>query len=67
MISRAQLARIEAALEVYRLEKGEWPEALDSLVAAGLLKGHDLRHPWRETYYYRRTPEGRFVLLPPLR
>ena len=67
VISRAQLARIEAALTVYRLEKGDLPEKLDALVAAGLLKGQDLRYPWRETYHYRRTPEGGFVLLPPLR
>jgi Domain of unknown function (DUF4388) len=67
VISRAQLARIEAALRVYRLEKGDVPEKLDALVAAGLLKGQDLRYPWRETYHYRRTAEGGFILLPPLR
>jgi hypothetical protein len=66
-ISRTQLARIEAALDVYQLERGELPESLEGLVATGLLRHNDLRHPWRESYYYRRMPEGGFVLLAPLR
>ena len=65
-ISRAQLKRIEAALEVFRLEKGEVPEKLDALVQAGLLKPEELRYPWREQYYYRRLAAREFVLLPPL-
>lgn len=67
VISRTQIARIGAALEVYQLEKGELPEQLDALVEAGIIGATDIRHPWREPYYYRRTPEGGFVLLPPLR
>ncbi len=67
MVSRAQVARIMAALDVYRLEKGEWPEALPKLVEAGLLAEGDIRHPWRDPYHYRLTDEGGFVLLPPLR
>ncbi|MFZ5471097.1 MAG: DUF4388 domain-containing protein [Myxococcota bacterium] len=66
LVSRHQLARLEAALDVYRLEKGELPEKLEALVEAGLLGPKDLRHPWRDGYYYRRTQSG-FVLLPPLR
>jgi hypothetical protein len=65
-ISRAQVKRIEAALEVFRLEKGEVPEKLDALVQAGLLKPEELRYPWREQYYYRRLAAREFVLLPPL-
>ena len=66
-IGRAQVARIAAALEVYRLEKGEVPPALDALVDAGLLGRDDLRYPWRDPYYYRRLSRADFVLLPPLR
>ncbi len=66
MISRAQMARIEAALDVYRLEAGELPDGLSRLVEAGLLTETDVRHPWRAPYHYRRTDTG-FVLLPPLR
>lgn len=66
-IARAQVSRIEAALDVYRLERGELPDRLDALVEAGLLGREDLRYPWREAYYYRRTSPGDFVLLSPLR
>jgi competence protein ComGC len=65
-ISRAQVKRIEAALEIFRLEKGEVPEKLDALVEAGLLKPEELRYPWREQYYYRRVAAREFVLLPPM-
>ncbi|MBN1208571.1 MAG: DUF4388 domain-containing protein [Myxococcaceae bacterium] len=65
-ISRAQVKRIESALEVFRLEKGELPDTLDALVEAGLLKPEELRYPWQEQYYYRRLAAREFVLLPPL-
>jgi hypothetical protein len=66
-IARAQLSRIEAAIDVYQLERGEVPERLDTLVEAGLLGREDLKYPWRDAYYYRRTSPAGFVLLPPLR
>ena len=65
-LARYQLARLRSALEVYRLERGEYPKALDALVDAGLAVRRDLRYPWPTDWYYRRTPEGRFVLLPPV-
>lgn len=65
--SRQQLSRIEAAIAVYRLEKGALPMALSELVEAGLLHADDLRFPWRDPYFYRRADDGTFVLLPPLR
>ncbi len=67
LVARAQQARIQAALEVFRLEKGSLPEQLDALVDVGLLSKEDLRYPWRDGYYYRRTSERQFILLPPLR
>jgi hypothetical protein len=66
-ISRAQQARIEAALEVFQVERGALPETLDGLVSAGLLTSEELRYPWREQYHYRRVSDRQFVLLPPLR
>jgi hypothetical protein len=66
-IARAQISRIEAAINVFRLEKGEVPRELDALVEAGLLGKEDLKYPWRDAYYYRRTSPSQFVLLPPLR
>ena len=67
LVARAQQARIEAALEVFRLEKGALPERLDALVEVGLLQREELRYPWRDDYYYRRTSDRQFILLPPLR
>jgi hypothetical protein len=66
-ISRAQLRRIRAAIEVYQLERGPAPVRLGALVEAGLLREEDLHYPWRDGYYYRQTPGGGFILLPPLR
>jgi Domain of unknown function (DUF4388) len=65
-VARYQRARLQGALEVYRLERGEYPAQLDALVEAGLASPRDLRHPWPAPWYYRRTSEGRFVLLPPV-
>lgn len=65
-LARYQLSRLRAALEVYRLERGEYPERLRELVDAGLAAERDLRYPWSQEYHYRRGAEGRFVLLPPV-
>jgi hypothetical protein len=64
-LSRYQLGRLEGALEVYRLEKGGYPEKLGELVEAGLAEDRDLSYPWHGAYYYRRTEAG-YVLLPPV-
>jgi len=64
--SRYALERLRGALEVYRVEKGEYPERLEDLVAEKLVAPRDVRFPWPAPYHYRRTREGTFVLLPPL-
>ncbi|MGO8970465.1 MAG: DUF4388 domain-containing protein [Myxococcaceae bacterium] len=66
-VARAQLSRLEAALDVYRLEKGEFPASLQALVDTSLVSPSDLRYPWRDVYYYRRVAPQEFILLPPLR
>ncbi|HCF60297.1 MAG TPA: hypothetical protein DFS52_20150 [Myxococcales bacterium] len=66
LVGRAQLSRIEAAIAVYRLEKGLCPESLEKLVEFGILSEGDLRYPWREQYHYRRTSDDAYVLLPPV-
>jgi hypothetical protein len=66
LLARHQLARLSGALEVWRLERGAYPERLSALVEDGLAEPADLRRPWSEEYHYRRTPDGGFVLLPPL-
>jgi hypothetical protein len=65
VIARTQMVRLESALELYRAEHGEYPPALAALVEGELITESDLRYPWKEPYYYRRTQQG-FVLLPPL-
>jgi hypothetical protein len=65
-LARYQLARLRGALEVYRLETGDLPERLDALVDAGLASQRDLRYPYAQAYHYRRRPDGRFILLPPV-
>jgi hypothetical protein len=65
-LARYQIERLKGALEVYRLEHGEYPEALGKLVDEGLASRRDLTYPWAEAYFYRRKAEGRFVLLPPV-
>jgi hypothetical protein len=65
-LARSQVARLRGALEVYRLERGEYPAALSALVEARLVGARDLRYPWTQEYAYRRTADGRFVLLPPV-
>jgi hypothetical protein len=67
LISTAQIRRIQAALELYRLERGPLPDQLSALVEVGLLAQEDLHFPWRESYYYRKLQNGDFILLPPLR
>jgi hypothetical protein len=66
-VARAQVSRLEAALDVYRLEKGEYPPSLQALVDTSLVSASDLRYPWRDPYYYRRVAPQQFILLPPLR
>jgi hypothetical protein len=61
------VSRIEGALAVYRLERGDVPTSLDALVDQGLLSSSDVRFPWAERYYYRRLGPHEFILLPPLR
>ena len=65
ILGHDQLLRLESALEVFRLEHGEYPQALAELVEGQLLGESDLKYPFRAPYHYRRTPQG-FVLLPPL-
>jgi Domain of unknown function (DUF4388) len=65
-LARQQVGRLGAALEVWRLEHGEYPDRLGALVEADLVEARDLRYPWADEYHYRRRPDGGFVLLPPL-
>jgi Domain of unknown function (DUF4388) len=65
-LARYQMERLRGALEVYRLERGEYPDKLGALVDVGLASPGDLRYPWSQDYHYRRKSGARFVLLPPV-
>ena len=64
LIDDVQTRRIEAALEVYRLETGKYPETLTALVDAKLLAANDLRYPWRQDRVYEPAGE-RYQMLRP--
>jgi hypothetical protein len=69
LLAKDQLLRLESALELYKVEHGEYPKDLRTLVEGQLVAEGDLRYPFPEPYYYRRTGQGAqqgFVLLPPL-
>lgn len=66
-VGQQQRSRVAAALDVFKLEKGFMPAALEELVEAKLLSADDLHFPWRDPYFYRRQDDGTYVLLPPLR
>jgi Domain of unknown function (DUF4388)/Type II secretion system (T2SS), protein G len=64
-VSRYQVERLRAALEVYRVENGAYPPGLDALVETGLASPRDLRYPWSQEYAYRRQGDG-YLLAPPV-
>jgi hypothetical protein len=65
--SKQQMTRIDAALALFKLEKGKAPALLEDLVQVGLLEESDLSYPWKDAYFYRVDSDGTWVLLPPLR
>jgi hypothetical protein len=67
LASRAQLSRIRAAIGVFELRRGRSPESLKELVSHGILSEEELSYPWGQPFYYRRTGETSYVLLPPIR
>ena len=58
-------SRLARALEVYRYERGAYPQHLDRLVEVGIVRAEDIRFPFDRPYFYRLSGE-RFVLLPPI-
>jgi hypothetical protein len=64
-VSRYQVERLRAALEVYRVENGAYPQSLEALVETGLARPRDLRYPWSQAYAYRRQGNG-YLLAPPV-
>jgi hypothetical protein len=61
-----QQARLQSALELYRLAHGEYPDGLSRLADDRLLDVAELSFPFDAEYHYRRDGDV-YVLLPPLR
>lgn len=68
LLAGAEMARLGEALQVYRLEKGAYPDGLGALAKAGLVGRSELSYPYGRPYFYRRQPDSPdgFLLLPPL-
>jgi len=66
LLAPVQRLRLAEALAVYRLEKGSYPSDLNELSRSGLVRPDDLSYPFKAPFFYRRTPEGSYVLLPPI-
>lgn len=65
LVAQGQLTRLMNALELYRLDFGDYPPTLGMLADRGLLSSDDLKYPYASPYHYR--PDGEtYVLLPPL-
>jgi hypothetical protein len=60
-VHRAQLDRIKNALEVYNLEKGSYPNQLEELVSAHLLRKSDLFYRKGISYQYELR-DGKYYL-----
>jgi hypothetical protein len=57
-VLRSRLARLERAIEAWRVTHGRPPASLDELVAAGLVKPEYLQDPWGRPIGYEVTATG---------
>jgi hypothetical protein len=65
LLARGQMIRLEGALELFKLEHGDYPKQLGELVGDKLVTDGDTRYPFGDAWFYRKGQAG-FVLLPPL-
>ena len=64
LVDRVQLRRVKAALELYRMEAGRYPDKLSVLVEVDLLSADDVRFPWRQERLYDSTSDRVVILRP---
>jgi general secretion pathway protein G len=50
---------IKTSLMLYKQEKGDYPKALQDLIAAGFLKKPMPKDGWDHSFVYRVTPDGK--------
>jgi len=60
-----QLAKLRNAIQLHRVQRGEYPLRLDTLVEHGLLEASDLTYPDFERPYVYRAQGGTYVLIRP--
>jgi hypothetical protein len=60
-VHKTQLDRIKNALEIYYLEKGKYPQQLEELISAQLLRKSDLFYRKGVSYQYE-VKEGKYFL-----
>jgi hypothetical protein len=60
-VHQAQLDRIKNALEIYYLEKGNYPNQLEELISAQLLRQSDLFYQRGLSYQYE-LKDGKYFL-----
>jgi len=58
LVGKTQSDRISFALEVFRLEQGAYPAALEDLVQGGYLSPTDVTYPFGEAYTIRLRPQA---------
>jgi hypothetical protein len=61
LVHKTQLDRIKNALEIYCLEKGQYPSRLEELMTAGLLNRSDLFYRKGASYQYE-LKDGKYLL-----
>ena len=61
LVHKTQLDRIKNALEIYFLEKGQYPSRLEELIAARLLQKSDLFYRKGVSYQYE-LKDGKYLL-----
>ena len=61
LVHKTQLDRIKNALDIYYLEKGSYPNHLEELVSAQLLRKNDLFYRKGISYQYE-LKDGKYFL-----
>jgi hypothetical protein len=64
LVGKCQQRRLRAALDVYFLERGRYPNELVELVRQGLVNEKELRFPWQNQRVYQRRDSGYMLLRP---
>ena len=61
VVHKAQIDRVKNALELYYLEKGQYPSGLEELISAKLLQKSDLFYRKGVSYQYE-LKDGKYLL-----